>query len=59
MAVKKTETPSIDKKKVEAIKESFLRNRKSLTNQVLFFITTVFSLWVFADLVLWANEEIS
>ena len=35
----------------------FLRNRKSLTNQVLFFITTVFSLWVFADLVLWANEE--
>ena len=27
MAVKKTETPSIDKKKVEAIKESFLRNR--------------------------------
>ena len=35
----------------------FLRDRKSLTNQILFFITTVFSLWVFADLVLWANEE--
>jgi len=35
----------------------FLKDRKSLISQVLFFITTTFSLWVFADLVLWANEK--
>ena len=35
----------------------FLRDRKSLINQILFFITTMFSLWIFADLVLWANEK--
>ena len=36
----------------------FLKDRKSLINQILFFITTMFSLWVFADLVLWANEKL-
>src|SRR3989338_11339542 len=35
----------------------FLRDRKALVNQILFFITTTFSLWAFADLVLWANEK--
>ncbi len=35
----------------------FLKDRKSLTNKILFFITTMFSVWVFADLVLWANEK--
>ena len=35
----------------------FLRDKKALINQILFFITTMFSLWVFADLVLWANEK--
>src|SRR3989344_1010894 len=35
----------------------FIKDRKALTNRVLFFITSLFSLWVFADLVLWANEK--
>jgi len=35
----------------------FLRDRKALVNRILFFITTAFSLWVFTDLVLWANEK--
>src|SRR3989344_5513268 len=34
-----------------------LKDTKSLINRTLFFITTIFSLWVFADLVLWANEK--
>ncbi len=34
-----------------------LRDRKALINQILFFITTTFALWIFADLVLWANEK--
>lgn len=35
----------------------FLKDRKALVNRILFFITTTFSLWVFTDLVLWANEK--
>ena len=35
----------------------FLTDRKALINRILFLITTLFSLWVFADLVLWANEK--
>ncbi len=35
----------------------YLNDRKSLTNKILFFITNTFSLWVFADLALWANEK--
>lgn len=35
----------------------FLNNRKALVNKVLFFITIVFSLWSFFDLILWANEK--
>jgi len=35
----------------------FLKDRKALVSQILFFITSAFSLWVFADLVLWANEK--
>lgn len=35
----------------------FSKDRKSLINQILFFITTIFSLWIIFDLVLWANEK--
>ncbi len=35
----------------------FLKDKKALLNRILFFITTTFSLWAFADLVLWANEK--
>ncbi|MDQ5929327.1 MAG: HisKA protein, partial [Bacteroidota bacterium] len=34
----------------------FLKDKKSLTGKILFFITIIFSLWVFSDLVLWASE---
>ncbi len=35
----------------------FFRDKKSLINKLLFFITLTFSLWVFLDLFLWANEK--
>ncbi|MBP6908598.1 MAG: hypothetical protein KBB75_02145 [Candidatus Pacebacteria bacterium] len=35
----------------------FLKDKKSLTGKILFFITIIFSLWVFSDLVLWASEK--
>ncbi len=35
----------------------FLRDRKSLLNRVLFFVTIAFGLWVYSDLVLWATER--
>ncbi len=37
----------------------FLKDRKNLLNQILFFITIVFALWVFFDLILWAHEKIN
>lgn len=35
----------------------FIKNKKSLTSQLLFLITVLFSLWVFFDLILWATEK--
>jgi signal transduction histidine kinase len=35
----------------------FSKDTKALINRIFFFITTAFSLWVFMDLVLWANEK--
>lgn len=35
----------------------FLKDKKSLAGKILFFITIIFSLWVFSDLVLWASEK--
>ncbi|MFA5773253.1 MAG: HAMP domain-containing sensor histidine kinase [Candidatus Paceibacterota bacterium] len=35
----------------------FFRDKKSLINRILFFIMISFSLWVFFDLILWANEK--
>lgn len=37
----------------------FLKNPKGLLNRILFLITILFSIWVFSDLVLWANEKIN
>lgn len=34
----------------------FLKNPKDLLNKILFSVTTLFSLWAFFDLILWANE---
>ncbi len=36
----------------------FLKNPKGLMNRILFAITFLFSVWVFSDVVLWANEKI-
>lgn len=35
----------------------FFYNRKSLSSHILLFLTILFSLWVFFDLVLWATEK--
>jgi len=35
----------------------FFKGRKALINRLLFFIMIAFSLWVFFDLILWANEK--
>lgn len=35
----------------------FLKDNKSLINNLLFIITLIFSLWVFFDLILWATEK--
>ncbi len=37
----------------------FTSNRESLTSQILLFMTVIFSLWVFFDLVLWATDNSS
>lgn len=37
----------------------FISDRKSLINKILLFILGTFSLWVFLDLILWANEKSS
>src|SRR3990167_9777141 len=34
-----------------------IQNRKVLTNQLLFLITFLFSVWAFFDLILWATEK--
>lgn len=36
----------------------FFKNPKGLMNRILFAITFLFSVWVFSDVVLWANEKI-
>ncbi len=35
----------------------FIKGRKELVNNLLFLIMTTFSVWVFFDLILWANEK--
>ncbi len=35
----------------------FFKGRKELINKILFFLTVVFSLWVYFDLILWASEK--
>lgn len=35
----------------------YLRGRKELSNNLLFIITIVLSVWIFGDLVLWASEK--
>lgn len=35
----------------------FFKGKKELINKVLFFLTLAFSMWVFFDLILWANEK--
>src|SRR4030042_7192376 len=35
----------------------FVHNRRGLVNQQLFFISLVFSLWAFSDLVVWTNTD--
>ncbi len=35
----------------------FFQNRKELVNRLLFLIMLAFALWVFFDLILWANEK--
>jgi len=35
----------------------FLSNRKNLLNRILFYLTLSLSIWLFGDLVLWANDK--
>ena len=35
----------------------FIKGRNELINKVLFFLTVVFSVWVYFDLILWATEK--
>ncbi len=35
----------------------FIKNPKLMTSKILFFITVIFSIWVFCDLVTWATEK--